>query len=163
MTAIDLASPGVVLTDRAAKRVSRILSKEPEGTVLRISVAGGGCSGFQYEYNLVQEKPASDDIVLSKGDAVVLIGAVTVPLPDFGRRPVFTASLQPNPADAVRLRAPGSRLRSPAVDRVLEVADDREARRRQPRRQPVEPIESLQRKSAETVMLFCPFRFQQIG
>ena len=73
MTATALASPEVVLTDRAAKRVSRILSKEPEGTVLRISVAGGGCSGFQYEYNLVQEKPASDDIVLSKGDAVVLI------------------------------------------------------------------------------------------
>jgi len=41
---------------------------------------------------------------MSRCDAVVLIGAVTVPLPDFGRRPVFTASLQPNPADAVRLR-----------------------------------------------------------
>ena len=78
MTATDFASPGVVLTDRAAKRVSRILSKEPEGTVLRISVAGGGCSGFQYEYNLVQEKPASDDIVLSKGDAVVLIDSMSL-------------------------------------------------------------------------------------
>ena len=78
MTAAALASPDVVLTDRAAKRVSRILSKEPEGTVLRISVAGGGCSGFQYEYNLVQEKPASDDIVLSKGDAVVLIDSMSL-------------------------------------------------------------------------------------
>ncbi|MCR6672833.1 iron-sulfur cluster assembly accessory protein [Devosia ginsengisoli] len=78
MTATALASPDVVLTDRAAKRVSRILSKEPEGTVLRISVAGGGCSGFQYEYNLVQEKPASDDIVLSKGDAVVLIDSMSL-------------------------------------------------------------------------------------
>jgi iron-sulfur cluster assembly accessory protein len=72
------ATPEVVLTDRAAKRVSRILSKEPEGTVLRISVAGGGCSGFQYEYNLVQEKPASDDIVLSKGDAIVLIDSMSL-------------------------------------------------------------------------------------
>ena len=35
MTATALASPQVVLTDRAAKRVARILSKEPEGTVLR--------------------------------------------------------------------------------------------------------------------------------
>ncbi len=79
MTATDLApSTSVVLTDRASKRVSRILSKEPEGTVLRISVAGGGCSGFQYEYNLVQEKPTSDDIVLGKDGAVVLIDSMSV-------------------------------------------------------------------------------------
>lgn len=78
MTDTALASPNVVLTDRAAKRVSRILSKEPEGTVLRISVAGGGCSGFQYEYNLVQEKPQSDDVVLQKGDAVVLIDPMSL-------------------------------------------------------------------------------------
>ncbi|KRA42675.1 HesB/IscA family protein [Devosia sp. Root635] len=76
MTATALASP--LLTDRAARRVSRILAKEPEGTVLRISVAGGGCSGFQYEYNLVQEKPASDDIVLGEGDAVVLIDSMSL-------------------------------------------------------------------------------------
>lgn len=41
---------------------------------------------------------------LSRCDAVVLIGPRSVPLPDFGRRPVFAASLDPNPADAVRLR-----------------------------------------------------------
>jgi iron-sulfur cluster assembly accessory protein len=68
----------VILTERAAKRVSRILSKEPEGTVLRISVAGGGCSGFQYEYNLVQDVPQGDDVVLRKGDAVVLIDAMSL-------------------------------------------------------------------------------------
>ena len=78
MTDTALTSPDVVLTDRAAKRVSRILAKEPVGTVLRISVAGGGCSGFQYKYNLVQEKPASDDIVLQKGDAVVLIDSMSL-------------------------------------------------------------------------------------
>ena len=73
-----LASPQVVLTDRAAQRVSRILSKEPEGTVLRISVAGGGCSGFQYEYNLVQETPNDDDVVLSKNGATVLIDSLSL-------------------------------------------------------------------------------------
>ena len=41
---------------------------------------------------------------MARCDAGVRIGAVQVPLPDFGRRPVFAASLQPNPADAVRLR-----------------------------------------------------------
>lgn len=79
MTAAALAeAPAVTLSDRAAKRVSRILSKEPTGTVLRISVAGGGCSGFQYEYNLVQETANEDDLVLQKGDATVLIDSLSL-------------------------------------------------------------------------------------
>jgi len=78
MTESSLASNDVSLTDRAAKRIGRILAKEPEGTVLRISVSGGGCSGFQYEYNLVQETPANDDIVLSKDAATVLIDAMSL-------------------------------------------------------------------------------------
>ncbi|MGV3575578.1 MAG: HesB/IscA family protein [Devosia sp.] len=79
MTAAALAeTPAVTLSDRAAKRVSRILSKEPTGTVLRISVAGGGCSGFQYEYNLVQETANEDDLVLQKGDATVLIDSLSL-------------------------------------------------------------------------------------
>jgi Iron-sulfur cluster assembly accessory protein len=72
------ATPAVTLSDRAAKRVARILSKEAPGTVLRISVAGGGCSGFQYEYNLVQETPTEDDLVLQKGDATVLIDSLSL-------------------------------------------------------------------------------------
>lgn len=79
MTDAALApAPSVTLSDRAAKRVSRIIAKEGPGTVLRISVAGGGCSGFQYEYNLVQESPAADDLVLQKGDATVLIDSLSL-------------------------------------------------------------------------------------
>ena len=78
MTQSSLESPDVVLTDRAARRIGRILGKEAPGTVLRISVAGGGCSGFQYEYNLVQDVPANDDLVLSKEGATVLIDALSL-------------------------------------------------------------------------------------
>lgn len=78
MVETALASNDVILTERAAKRISKILAKEPDGSVLRISVAGGGCSGFQYEYNLVQEKPVNDDLVLTKGDATVLIDALSL-------------------------------------------------------------------------------------
>jgi iron-sulfur cluster assembly accessory protein len=79
MTDAALAtSPAVTLSDRAAKRVARIIAKEAPGTVLRISVAGGGCSGFQYEYNLVQETPTEDDLVLQKGDAIVLIDSLSL-------------------------------------------------------------------------------------
>jgi iron-sulfur cluster assembly accessory protein len=66
------------LTDRAARRIGRILDKQGEGTALRIAVAGGGCSGFQYEYNLVREQPAEGDLVLHSGDATVLIDPLSL-------------------------------------------------------------------------------------
>ena len=67
----------IVLTDRAAQRIGRILSRQGPGTVLRIAVAGGGCSGFQYEYNLVKEHPTEDDLVLESGEARVLIDSLS--------------------------------------------------------------------------------------
>jgi iron-sulfur cluster assembly accessory protein len=73
-----LAPNPVVLTDRAATRIAKILAKQGPGTVLRIQVAGGGCSGFQYEYNLIKEAPADDDLVLSKADATVLIDPMSL-------------------------------------------------------------------------------------
>lgn len=73
-----LAPNSVVLTDRAAARIGKILAKQDPGTVLRIQVAGGGCSGFQYEYNLVKESPADDDLVLSNAGATVLIDPLSL-------------------------------------------------------------------------------------
>ena len=78
MNAISVAPKDVTLTERAARRIGRILAKEPEGTVLRIAVAGGGCSGFQYEYKLVQEQAAADDLVLARDAATVLIDPLSL-------------------------------------------------------------------------------------
>jgi len=78
MPTAELSTADVILTERAAKRIARILSKEEDGTVLRIAVSGGGCSGFQYEYNLVQEKPADDDLVLVRDNATVLIDSMSL-------------------------------------------------------------------------------------
>ncbi len=78
MSEAALASRDVVLTDRAAKRIGRILSKQGEGAVLRIAVSGGGCSGFQYEYKLVKETPSDDDLVLNKDSATVLIDSLSL-------------------------------------------------------------------------------------
>jgi len=78
MTEASVASSDVILTDRAARRIGRILGKEAPGTVLRISVAGGGCSGFQYEYNLVQDSAKDDDLVLSGQGATVLIDSLSL-------------------------------------------------------------------------------------
>jgi len=68
----------VALTDRATRRIARILSTEPAGSSLRVSVEGGGCSGFQYRYDLVTEEPAADDVVLARDGARVLIDAVSL-------------------------------------------------------------------------------------
>lgn len=78
MTDISLASKDVAMTERAARRIAKILAKEPGGSSLRISVSGGGCSGFQYEYNLVAEVPAADDTVLERDGAKVLIDALSL-------------------------------------------------------------------------------------
>ena len=68
----------VSLTDNAVRRIARILSREPEGTALRVSVEGGGCSGFQYKYDLVRQEPAEDDVVLARDGARVLIDTVSL-------------------------------------------------------------------------------------
>ncbi len=42
----------ITLTERAALRINEIMTSEPEGSMLRISVNGGGCSGFQYAFDV---------------------------------------------------------------------------------------------------------------
>ena len=67
----------VVVTERAARRIGEILQKEPAGTMLRVSVAGGGCSGFQYKFDTERAK-ADDDIVIERAGATVLIDPVSL-------------------------------------------------------------------------------------
>jgi iron-sulfur cluster assembly accessory protein len=76
MTITETAT--VTLSERAAKRILKILSAEPGGTALRISVSGGGCSGFQYGFDLDAAR-APDDIVVERDGAVVLIDPVSLP------------------------------------------------------------------------------------
>lgn len=72
-----MTTPPVTLTDRAAHRIAEIVAGEAAETVLRISVEGGGCSGFQYKFDLVQAR-AADDLVIEKQGATVLIDPVSV-------------------------------------------------------------------------------------
>jgi iron-sulfur cluster assembly accessory protein len=68
----------VTLSERAARRIARILSGEPGGTALRISVSGGGCSGFQYGFDIDQTR-APDDLVIERDGATVLIDTISLP------------------------------------------------------------------------------------
>jgi iron-sulfur cluster assembly accessory protein len=62
----------IILTDRAARRIGEILATEPTGSMLRISVNGGGCSGFQYGFDVDQARQ-DDDIVVERNGATVLV------------------------------------------------------------------------------------------
>ena len=70
-------SESVTVSERAARRVAEILKNEPEGTMLRVSVEGGGCSGFQYKFDMERAK-TDDDLVIARDGAVVLIDSVSV-------------------------------------------------------------------------------------
>ncbi len=70
-------SANVILTENAARRISEIVANEPENRLLRVSVEGGGCSGFQYKFDLVPDK-AEDDTVLERNGATVLIDPVSL-------------------------------------------------------------------------------------
>ncbi len=67
----------VILTENAAQQINKVLEREEPGKVLRIAVIGGGCSGFQYTFNIDDER-AEDDLVLERNGATVLIDATSL-------------------------------------------------------------------------------------
>ena len=67
----------VTVSQSAAKRIAAILANEGGGTMLRLAVTGGGCSGFQYNFAL-DEARMDDDLVLQKDGATVLIDPVSL-------------------------------------------------------------------------------------
>ncbi len=77
----ELVAQNVSVTERAAKRVANILSGEADKNALRISVNGGGCSAFFYQYDLVSGKD-EDDLVLESQGATILIDSVSLPFLD---------------------------------------------------------------------------------
>jgi iron-sulfur cluster assembly accessory protein len=72
-----MSEPAVVVTERAARRIAEIVAGEPATPMLRVSVEGGGCSGFQYKFDLVGAGEA-DDLVIDKDGARVLIDPVSL-------------------------------------------------------------------------------------
>ena len=65
-----MAEP-LILTANAAARVAAIASRQGKPAILRLAVEGGGCSGFQYKFDLADA--AEDDDTVSEVDGVKLV------------------------------------------------------------------------------------------
>ncbi len=64
-------APDIILTPSAARRVAAVAAKQGKPAILRLSVEGGGCSGFQYRFGFA-DAPDVDDI-LAETDGVRLV------------------------------------------------------------------------------------------
>ncbi len=62
----------VEVTDVAAARVAKIVAGQPGMIGLRVSVEGGGCSGFSYKFDLVDSRN-DDDVAIEKHGATILV------------------------------------------------------------------------------------------
>ena len=62
----------VALTEAAVKKVRQLLTKEPEGSALRISVRGGGCSGLSYDLSFDAKRSTHDEQLDFDGVAVLV-------------------------------------------------------------------------------------------
>lgn len=72
-----MTEPNVDLTDRAAERIRTIAAGEATNKLFRVSVEGGGCSGFQYKFDMVGAAEP-EDIVVERGGARMLIDPVSL-------------------------------------------------------------------------------------
>ena len=77
-TPTDGTDGAVRLSERAARRIGRICSGQPEGTLLRLEVIGGGCSGFSYRFGLAPG-PNSDDVLIERDGARLAVDEASLP------------------------------------------------------------------------------------
>lgn len=69
----------LTLTESAAKRVAWIADKQSKPAILRLSVEGGGCSGFQYKFDLA-EQPDGDDSISETGGVRLVVDPISLDL-----------------------------------------------------------------------------------
>jgi len=69
----------IKFTDKAIKQINQLVSTKKPGTYFRISVLGGGCSGFKYDFsfdkNIDQEDIKINNIVIDKVSLEILRGS----------------------------------------------------------------------------------------
>ncbi|MFZ5668064.1 MAG: iron-sulfur cluster insertion protein ErpA [Pseudomonadota bacterium] len=74
-----MTRPAVTLSEPAARRIRAIGESEGRPVMLRVAVDGGGCSGFQYRFDLVEAGEA-DDLRVERDGAAALVDPVSLTL-----------------------------------------------------------------------------------
>jgi iron-sulfur cluster assembly accessory protein len=72
-------TPDLSLSPAAARRISAISAKEGRAMMLRVAVEGGGCSGFQYQFDLV-DHANDDDIKVERDGAAAVVDEMSLVL-----------------------------------------------------------------------------------
>ena len=69
----------IIFSKNAVERIDQLIAKKPSGTVFRIAVKGGGCSGFKYDFSFDKEIDENDlkheNIVIDKSSLEMLKGS----------------------------------------------------------------------------------------
>jgi len=71
-------SSEVELSVAAVRRIVAILADEAPGSVFRVGVEGGGCSGFKYSFG-VDAAPASSDLLVERDGARLAVDSTSLP------------------------------------------------------------------------------------
>jgi iron-sulfur cluster assembly accessory protein len=69
----------VTLSESAAKRIQVLSEREGRPIMLRVAVEGGGCSGFQYQFDLV-DQVHDDDLKVERDGATAVVDIVSLAL-----------------------------------------------------------------------------------
>ena len=69
----------LTLSPAAARRLHAIAAAEGRPVMLRVAVEGGGCSGFQYRFDLV-ERAEDDDVKVERDGAAAVVDAISLAL-----------------------------------------------------------------------------------
>ena len=69
----------VTLSETAARRIRALSDAEGRPLMLRVAVEGGGCSGFQYQFDLVDQVQA-DDLKIERDGAVAVVDDISIAL-----------------------------------------------------------------------------------
>ena len=77
-TTPEIGVPEVSLSASAARRINKIVAGQPAGTMLRVEVIGGGCSGFSYRFGFADAVNA-DDRVIERDGAKAVVDEASLP------------------------------------------------------------------------------------
>lgn len=72
-------APDIALTSAAAARVAAIAQRQGKPAMLRLAVEGGGCSGFQYRFELA-DRAEGDDTIAETDGVTLVVDAISLDL-----------------------------------------------------------------------------------